>query len=706
MTTLPRAALRRGTAIIAVSLAALAGTSPAFADEDSAPLAGAEAQRGTAYQADYFTQFAPSNALDIVRRVPGFVIEETNGDVRGFSGAAGNVVINGGRPSSKSESLQAMLARIPAGRVLRVEVAPGDVYGSDYAGKSQVLNVVMSREGGMDGNVKASLLRIHDGSVVPSLEASALIKSGSSSFNLSAGSGLGASTEGGFDDIRSFPGGARLEFREKVNDIDSRNPFFAASWSHDGGTNRSAQVNLRYAPSHFTLFQTNHVMPAAGAVRDDRLGQDYRNTAYEIGGDVTRPLGGGAIKFVALANRRDRDNFDFYNNRLAGTEAVIGGFEQFQDARYDEVLGRLSWSHPKIAGFSTEIGGELAYNKLENATELFLLGPGGARSRIDLPIDRATVDEIRSETYLNLGRQLTSSLRLDSALAYETSRLEVGGDTTAERSLQFLKPSVTLDWKGKGGWHVQAVMRREVAQLDFYDFISSAELANDRVNGGNADLMPQRSWEARLTVERPVLGKGLVKLELGYDWVSLLQDRVLTDDGFDAPGNIGSGTRKFANLTFDAPLDSIGLKATRIKFDGRVQETKVRDPLSGQMRAWSGFWPEWNWQLDVRRDLTKWSYGLSLFDRAPFAFYRTDEVDSLFNSGIFATAFAEFRPDKRTTFRLDVDNAINTAGQRFREFYTPDRAAAVPDVTEFRHRNSHVAFTLSVNRTFGGSGSA
>jgi len=693
----------------AALLASLALAAPAWAESDSdgavADVAAeAVGKRQTVYQQDYFTQFAPTNALDIVRRVPGFAIEETNDAIRGFSGAAGNVVFNGARPSSKAETLAAMLARIPARRVLRVEVAPGDVYGTDYAGKSQVLNVVLSREGGIDGTATASVRRLHDGSLIPDGTASVLIRSGKSTFNLSAKSGRAGDVEVGYDDVRLYSDNSRLELREKTNDIDFYYPRFAAGWAHEDGASRSAHLNLSYSPGRTALFQANHVIPTGGAQRDDQLEQDYRDTAYELGGDVTRPLGGGAIKLVALGNRRDRNYFDSYYERPGGTATIVGGFEQFQKARYDEVLGRLSWSHPKLAGFSAEFGSEVAYNKLENATELYLLGPAGARTRIDLPIDKATVDEFRTQTFANLGRQLTSALRLDTSLAFETSKLKVRGDTTADRSLSFLKPGITLDWKGAKGWHAQASMRREVAQLDFYDFISSAELANGRISGGNADLMPQRTWQARFTVERPVLGQGLIKLELGYDWASMLQDRVLTDDGFDAPGNIGNGTRKFAAFTFDAPLEKLGLKATRITINATVQDTSVLDPLSGKRRGWSGFYPVWEWSVDLRRDLAHWSYGVFFTDRADNVFYRIEEVDSLILERIYGTAFVEYRPDKRTTLRLDIDNAFDTAGQRYREFSIPNRSAATPTFTEFRHRDAHAAVTFSITRTFGGKG--
>lgn len=678
--------------------------------------------RTTAYPAAFFAAFAPATALDIVRRVPGFTIEQTDGEVRGFGAAAGNVVFNGARPSSKSDGLETILARIPASRVLRVEIAPGDLFGSDYAGKAQVLNVILTAGGGIDGNVTVKAGRNFSGRITPNAEASVLIRRGASSINLAADSGRFETTEEGFDRLVAVPGGNQLEFRDKVNTIRETNPFVSASWGMELAPDRAVHLNARYARGRFRLTQTNRVTPANGPMRDDRLFQDHEFTGYELGGDVTRPLAGGAIKLVALANRRDRENFDTNLNRLpdptngtqtggtqaGGTQAggarIIGGFEQFTMSRYDEAVGRLSWNRANLLGLTFELGGELAYNRLENATELLLLDGAGGRTRIDLPIDQAVVDELRTETYVNAGKQLSPALRLDGALAFETSRLAVSGDAAEQRSLRFLKPSLTLDWKPGGAWRVQVIARREVAQLDFFDFISNAELASDRVNGSNAELQPQRSWEARATIEHPLLVKGLAKLELGYDRVSLLQDRVLTDGGFDAPGNIGTGTRQFAKLNLDAPLDRLGLANVQLRSEATVQKTSVRDPLSGQRRAFSGFWPEWRWLVELRRDKGPLSFGATLQDRAKFGFFRTDEIDRNFNDKPFMNAFAEYRPDPKTTLRLDFDNVLQTAGQRSRQFFDPNRSAPLPVADEFRDRNSHIAVTFSIRRGFGGGG--
>ena len=145
-----------------------------------------------------------------------------------------------------------------------------------------------------------------------------------------------------------------------------------------------------------------------------------------------------------------------------------------------------------------------------------------------------------------------------------------------------------------------------------------------------------------------MLGKGAVKLELGHDRVSQLQDRILTPESFDAPGNIGSGTRSFAQLTLDAPLDSLGLKSFRGRFTGTVQTHSVRDPITGLDRPWSGFRPEWSLNFELR---------------------------------------------------LDLDNLFNVAGERSRLFFDPNRTSPQPVLSEFRHRNQHVVVAVSVNRT-------
>ena len=294
---------------------------PAAAQENAAPAAQPETVRApaageTVYPASYFAPFAPSSALDIVRRVPGFTLEEGAQDVRGFGGAAGNVVINGARPSSKSETMETILARIPARRVLRVELAGGERFGADFAGRAQVLNLILSAEGGLAVNLDANLRRDFSGRVTPEGSVSALLRRGPSTFNLSAGYNNRHGPEEGPDTVTALPSGALLERREKYNDVFNREAYLSGSWALDHGANRTAHLNGRIATGEFELNQTNNVFPTGGTVRDDRLRQFYRSNDFEIGGDITRPFMGGGLKLIGLATRRSRDNEDSSFNRV------------------------------------------------------------------------------------------------------------------------------------------------------------------------------------------------------------------------------------------------------------------------------------------------------------------------------------------------------------------------------------------------------
>jgi hypothetical protein len=652
----------------------------------------------TVYQIAYFTQFAPSNALQIVQRVPGFTLELGDQEVRGFGQAAGNVVINGQRPSSKSDTLETILARIPASRVARVEVGPGDLFGSEFAGKAQVVNVVTTAAGGLAGTFNGTVRRTYTGRVEPDVTVSGLLRRGKSSFNASLGYQANPTTEEGFDRVTELPGGRLLEYREKVNRIADRTAFVSGAWEHNGGDNRTAHLNFRASQNWFTLGQTNDVFPVGGTVRDDRLTQDYDRRNYELGGDVTRPLWGGGIKLIGLATRRQRRDVDTSLNRVEGE--VIGGFIQDTDNVRDERVLRLVWNRSNLGGWSVETGVEGVLNRLDSDVNFYRLGAGGGQTRIDLPVDQAVVEEYRGEVFVNAGRALSKSLRMDLGLTYEASRLTVSGDAEAERVLKFLKPKATLDYRDDSGWRAQLSIARTVAQLNFDDFISSAELTNDRVNGGNADLVPQRAWEILATFEKPILGDGIVKVQAGYNRISLVQDRILTPEGFDAPGNLGDGRMLIVKSTIDAPLTRLGIKGGRLTLNSSLIDTSVEDPYTLRNRQFSGF-NLYSADASFRQDLGKWAYGATFFVNAPTFFFRQDEIDRPFGRQPYVTAFVEYRPSPKTTVTFSLDNATNAPAYRSRTFFSPDRRNPFADQYELRHRNKHIIPALSLKHSFG-----
>ena len=711
-----------GLYLTSAAAAALLVASPALAQGPAATGPAAPRSGTTVYDAAYFAPFAPRTAYDIAQHVPGFQLDlgSTQGvngsvDVRGFAGTAGNVVINGSRPSTKSETLDVTLQRIPAQRVVRVEVSSGDLYGSDYAGKSQVLNVVMSDAGGIDGNLTANATRRYQGYVQGNLSGNALIRKGPSSTNLSAGTGRNKQFEEGTDTLTDTATGNLVEFRRKHNMYYNRDLFFAGAYALEHGSNDAYRINARWQPSKFDLVQTNRVSPTGGTQHDDNLIQNYSHPQIELGGDVTRPLAGGAIKLVGLTTRRKRDDIDEYiqrNGLIEDGATVNGGFKQTVKAQRNETIGRLSWTRANLFGLSFEAGAEAAYNTLDDHTTFSSIDASGTEVPIPLPITDAMVKEKRGEVYVSAGKDLAPNLRVDGGFNYEFSHLTVTGDATEDRRLKFLKPNVTVAWKPGGGWNTQLSVRRTVAQLDFYDFISAADLSAQRVSGGNSDLQPQQTWEFRASIDHPLLGDGLFKLDLGHDQVNQLQDRILICDPdhpgdpafcFDAPGNLGTGKRDFAQLTIDLPLSTLW-KGLRIKGGGTIQRTRVDDPIDGLPRKWSGYYPAWQWNVDVRRDAGQWSYGFSVNDNQRFTFFRTDEFDTNFNGGPYGTAFIEYRPWANTAITFDVDNLFDTSGNRRRTLFRPDRAHPTFVFDEMRERNRHLSFGLTLKRSFGASG--
>ena len=97
---------------------------------------------GGGFPASFFQRYQPSTAFDMVERVPGFTLDD-GGDRRGFGAAAGNILVNGRRPSTKDDLPSALLKRIPASNVGRIELIRGQLRGIDMRGQSVVANIVL-----------------------------------------------------------------------------------------------------------------------------------------------------------------------------------------------------------------------------------------------------------------------------------------------------------------------------------------------------------------------------------------------------------------------------------------------------------------------------------------------------------------------------------------------------------------------------------
>ena len=676
--------------IFLFSVAAMAFSSSGAA-QNSPP------DRHSVYEAVFFDTFSPANALQMVERLPGFILDSGDMGVRGFGQAAGNVVINGRRPSSKSDPLAVVLSRIPASRVVRIELATGNSFGADYAGKPQVANVVLSDDGGLAGTLEAKLVREFTEAVLPTASASLLYRRGNSTFSGSVKLQHFAYSENGFDQLMAFPSHDILEHREVFKD--SREPYKIASlgWSHDGGADRAANINAKISIDPWDIDQTSHIRLADGSSRDDLFAQRHTWKTYELSGDLTRPLLSGAIKLNILATRRDRKHDDMSAQYNAAD--LLGGIAQKLDDTLDERVVRLSWTRPAPSGWLIEFGSEAAFNRLETANQFYTIDAANVRTRVALPIDNAVVTEYRGELFANAGRDLSDTLHVDFGVTYEASRLTLRGDAHAQRSLQFLKPKASINWR-PGDWHVQLSAQRSVAQLNFGDFVSGAEVNDQRVNGGNAELVPQRAWEVLLSADRKILGDGRLKIDLGYDRVSLVQDRIPVSNGFDAPGNLGSGSRRIARANLDLPTEKLGIKWGRLSLDGGYLDTSVRDPYTLRDRHFSGV-KLWTYSASFRQDLTAFAWGVTDKGDSGFTSYRRNEADKLQGASPTVSGFFEYRPNPRLTATVGVENLFDTPAQRWRDMFTPDRSTLLHDRLEYRERNSHRLWYVSLKQSFG-----
>ena len=137
----------------------------------TAPAVDAAQQGVLVFEPAFFADARPDTALDMIARLPGFGLDTGDSDTRGLAGSAGNVLIDGQRPSTKSDSLDQILRRISAAGVARVELIRGGAPGIDMQGQSVVANVILVRTVTTERVIEANAYFYPDGYIGPVLSA-------------------------------------------------------------------------------------------------------------------------------------------------------------------------------------------------------------------------------------------------------------------------------------------------------------------------------------------------------------------------------------------------------------------------------------------------------------------------------------------------------------------------------------------------------
>lgn len=684
-----------------LALLLLAATSAtATGNTDPATIAQArEEQRVVEYGPDFFVDYQPMTALDMIRRVPGFQIRE-DGGARGFGGAPGNVLIDGERPSSKSDSAANLLERIPASQVERIELIRGQGGGLDLRGQSVAVNVILKDDAGASGRWAVDLQQDLDiGGPEPSGELSLTRRAGSTRYT--TGVRMGYFFVGNPAVERLFDPGGQVETRFEEERFKGRNGRI--NFNSDTGLERlriQTNLELRYQKRKFRdLSRRIPVTPAPGWPGGLQVVRDTaENQSIEAGADAEyRWTPNMTSKGIVLV--RHGQNDVFATSERFDLDATAAGSSAADSTREDTeaiVRGEIDWTG--LRHHTIEFDMEAAFNRLDNALAL-TVDDGNGGIAVPVPGANTRVEEWRGDVSLADSWHLAAWL-VETGLAAEFSTLSQSGPDGQDRDFFFLKPSMTVTWSPEQDRQSRLRFEREVAQLNFFDFVSATNFRDDDLELGNPELSPQSAWVLELTREHRFGEVGVAALTLFGNWVEDLQDLLPVSERFDVPGNIGDGRRLGARFEGTLPLEALGVSGGRLDLEMRWQDSRVTDPVTGMGRQFSGERAV-AFELEFRQDLPgpRVSWGWELEKRSSMTRFGVDELDR-FSSGVDLEAFLETSRWLGVKLRLMAENLLDRRFRRDRTVFDGRRDQAPLLFRQDRDRRRGRSVTLGVIGTF------
>jgi len=658
-------------------MAALLAASGAYAQSEQTGI--------LVYEVSFFADSRPNTAFDMIKRVPGFTFD-AGATARGFAGTAGNVLIDGQRPTSKSDSLDNILIRIPAVDVERIELIRGGAPGIDMQGRTVIVNVVRKKEDSTRIVATGEGIFFPDGHIIPNASLEFTQHTGAKIYEASA------SLFGNYDDS---VGHGRHDIFDAAgtllqhDDASSHGmgiggsikaaatlPLFGGEFKANGQV-QDSPFNSRltyYSPTNFENYVDKSDSQSA-----------------ELGLHWKGPVGGTEVELLGL-QRLGRNTFmdlDTVNDAKFTSRNHTG-----------ETIVRGTARYLPVPSLTLEAGAEGAFNFLDGHTHFEIMG-----APVILPSADARVEERRGEVFGQGTWKISDEWLLEAGARFEFSTISESGYTSLSRSFTYPKPRAVLTWSPSKNTQIRARYERIVGQLDFDNFIASSDLASSGVTSGNALIKPDQRTQYAVSFEQHFWEKGAIVVTLMHEQISDVVDLIPVEPTpgvfFDAPGNIGDGTNNEIKLELTVPLDKLGISNGLIKSTSIWDISEVIDPVTGQKRVISGQRPQ-NIRVSFSQDLEQWNstWGLFFYNGWDEMAFRLAEVRHRQVVPPYVGVFWDYKPSPSWSIHVEADNLTRFIFDSKRTLYAGRRDVNPVAAIEDLNFHSQPTLDIQIRKTF------
>lgn len=689
--------MKKKNLLLAVCVAALAPLTVS-ADDTNANLNVTIIDGKSTYSPEFFANYSPDNALDMVARVPGFSISEGS-QIRGLAGSNGNILIDGTRPSAKDSDLQSILAAIPKSQIEKIELLQGAAIGSQGQGHSMLVNVVRKSGNNKSGTISLNANVSHHDIVSPVavFTYSGKVKGFNYSVNLEGGKAQSIKRYGGEGIVNNQ--GIITEFGPNFDHQQVEYGNFNATIDGKIGQTKtkfdfSYRQYLEDRPWEVFAIRTGETAP----YRVDQGRDVGRGPDISFGSILERKIGGYDAKLNFIASRETDD--DFYDagfNRI-GQPQTFTRFTSFSEV--DELAGQLEFAK-KIGKHSISFGGETGATTLDSQSDFYI--NSGSGYILDPNGNSLTnVKENRSEAFIADTWAPNSRLSIEAKLRNEWSRISQSGDSPKERDFSYLKPLLAINYAHSPQLIFNAKYEKILGQLNFGDFAFSANLGNQSQYLGNSDLRPSQIHNRELSIERKWDKSGTFKVTyFDRDIIDAVTSVPIFENGAiigEAVGNIPDGHRMGLLTKLSLPLDFI-LKGLEIKSDWQYTYYEITDPFSGQKRELGGQGARgFEFEVNYNNEARKYGYG---------AFYARGDrgVDfQQFNSYLWPPSsfwgiWGEYKGFDKWTLNASLELPNGLRIRRIRTDYLISRADGRTNGGHIRHRDLKPLLGIAIKRS-------